>query len=108
MRNVSKILFIVGEVMSFAAMLSYLINGIFLLFASGGSNTFSLAMGIAFLIIAFIDLINAVMCAVGRRKLTTSICIANLVFGLVSTVEFNFAAAIFGLIVLAREKRRRH
>ena len=64
-----------------------------------------LVFGITFIIPVVFQIANAVISGITIKKENKALYIANIVFGLLSGVELNFIAGIFGLIDLARKPK---
>lgn len=135
MRVASRIILLIGMITSFVEAGIYLIAGtVLLIFGSPAQNDLILQgiedgtihtgfngtpeeqarfiqitliiLGVVFLVIMVLNLINAYIANRGRKQETTGWYIANIVFGLISACEVNAIGAIFGLIAEGIEKNK--
>jgi len=133
MRKASNIIFLVSAIVSIVAVISLLITSfVFLAFTTpeakeeiikalqDGRMTTSVpgtineqadaiqaifkTFGIVFLFASAFGVANTVICFVARKKHTTAILVLSIVFGVLSFVEINIVASIFGFIANARQE----
>ena len=127
-KKISKIMLIVGEVLSFVYLASFIITSIvFFILGSplctdlivkgveeGQIHTsyfegspeeiamyVQIAMvtcGVIFVVVAALSLVNGILADKARKKPSQGLYIANIVLGLLSCVEFNLIGGILGLI----------
>lgn len=132
MRTASKILLLVGGIVSFVTAFTLFIVSIVFLVCSApeakesiveginnGTITSSFPgnpveqaekiqalfaiLGIVFIIWVFLCIANGILALIGRSKQNKPMLIINIVFGILSCVTINFVGGIFGLIANSRE-----
>lgn len=133
MRKASNVIFLVSAIVSIVAVIGLLITSlVFLAFTTpeakeeiikalqDGRMTTSVpgtlneqadaiqaifkAFGIIFLFASVFGVANTVICFVARKKHTTGVLVLSIVFGVLSFVEINILASIFGFVANARQE----
>ena len=122
MEKAKKILFTVSGVLSIISIVVFLILAI--VFIAFGNNVEAmeelandstngtdaeafkalfLALGVMFIFFMIFGIVNTILCFKGRNSDSKNVMILNIVFGVLSGIEINILAAIFGLIARNRK-----
>lgn len=132
MRTASRIILIVGSIISIVvALIFFIIGGVFAfagsvpteeivaqLQAGTVTSTFpgtvqeqaeaikamSTGLGVFFIIAAVFNVLNTIFGFVANAKKTTGLHVCNIVFGVLSLTEVTLVGGIFGLIANGQEK----
>ena len=135
MRNASKILLIVGAIVSIVVAVIFLIvgaimavaaavptseivaqiqNGTITTTASGTAEqqaeafkAMSTGLAAFFLIVGVFNIVNTVLAFVANAKKAKGLYIANIVFGVLSLTEVTLVGGIFGLIANGQEEKNK-
>ena len=132
MRSASKIILIVGSIISIVvALIFFILGGVFA--AAGAVPTeeivaqiqqgtitttlpgtvqeqaeafkvMSTGLGVFFIVVAVFNVLNTIFGFVANAKKTTGLHVCNIVFGVLSLTEVNLVGGIFGLIANGQEK----
>lgn len=135
MKNASKILFLVGGIVSIFAAVVYAITGAILAALSNPDyrdaiaqqiregrmqsdiqgtpeqiaeaiQVFYLVLGIVFIVLAALCVANAVISFLARGKESKPMFILNIVFGALSSTTINLVGGILALVAAGQEERR--
>ena len=118
MEKAKKILFTVSGILSIIGIVVWLILGIVFIVLAGNVDfvddatataeeaeafkAMFMVCGVMFIIFAIMSVVNTILCFKGKNSNAKGLMILNIVFGVISGIEINILAAIFGLIVGSR------
>jgi sulfite exporter TauE/SafE len=128
MANAKRVLFLVSGILSIIGIVSYIIIGC-VMFGLAGNEAFIsefadsssgvtpeeakeiarvlfMGLGIMFIFFGIMCIINAILCFKGRNSNSKNIMILNIVFGVLSCIELNILAAIFGIVVGSKKPKQ--
>lgn len=120
MKRAKRILFLLGGVFSIIDAITFFITGLVFVILGPtigsliaqsdeqGASIFLgvyLAVGLVFIFVAFLDVINAILSFKARYSKSNALMIANIIFGVLTDVIVNLVGAIFGLILISREEK---
>ena len=118
MEKAKRILFTVSGILSIIGIVLWLVLGIVFIVLAGNVDFVDDATATAeeaeafkamftvvggmFIFFAIMSIVNTILCFKGKNSNAKGIMILNIVFGVISGIEINILAAIFGLIVGSR------